>query len=283
MSCGGCSKRHRRGSVIARALVVIAVLVGAATGCQRSSPEPEPEGLPTQQVREQLLQELRPVSLKNCTLSRFGSPNDGGYLVCANLIEDLGSAYSYGVGPNDEFGCDVSKKYRVPVHQYDCFDPARPVCAGGTFVFHNECIGPRRETVENRLFDTLPNQISANGDAGKRLIVKIDVEGAEWDALMATPDDVLARIDQLPMELHGVDEARFLDGVRRLKQHFHLVNINFNNWACSPEAAPLPGPVYQVLFVNKRIGVLDEAAPVPAPPSPLNALDNPAMPACRMP
>ena len=129
------------------------------------------------QTRVALLAELRPVVLKNCTLKRFGSVNDGGYLLCDNLSEGIESAYSYGIGHNDDFGCDVSKRYGVPVHQYDCFDPTRPTCEGGKFVFHNECIGPRPERDENqRLFDTLQNQISKNLDTGKRLIVKIDVE-----------------------------------------------------------------------------------------------------------
>ena len=171
-----------------------------------------PGGETERQIRQALLEELRPVSLKNCTLRRFGSTYDGGYLMCENLIDGLEAAYSYGVGPNDEWGCDISTRYRVPVHQYDCFDPARPVCRTGDFVFHDECIGNRRENVESRLFDTLANQISRNGDSGKRLIVKIDVEGAEWDALMATSDAVLERIDQLPMELHGSHERRFLAG-----------------------------------------------------------------------
>jgi hypothetical protein len=222
------------------------------------------------------------VALKNCTLSRYGNTNDGGYLICANLIQDLGSAYSYGVGPNDDFACDLSRKHGVPVHQYDCFDPARPVCDGGTFVFHNECIGPKLETSEQRRFDTLANQISGNGDAGKRLIVKIDVEAAEWDAITATPDEVLTRIDQIPMELHGVDDARFLEVVRRLKQHFHLVNVNFSNWSCTPGAEPLPGLAYQVLFVNKRLAAVDSEAPVPAPRSPLNAPDNALAPDCQI-
>jgi hypothetical protein len=105
--------------------------------------------------------------------------------MCENLIDGLEAAYSHGVGPNDEWSCDVSTRYQVPVHQYDCFDPTRPVCDTGDFVFHGECIGNRRENVESRPFDTLANQISRNGDSGKRLIVKIDAEGAEWDALMA--------------------------------------------------------------------------------------------------
>ena len=111
----------------------------------------------------------------------------------------------------------------------DCFDPARPACQTGRLVFHDECISDRKERYGGRTFDTLANQIAANGDAGKRLIVKIDVEGAEWDALMATPESILEQIDQLPMELHGVNEERFIATVRKLKEQFHLVNLNVNN------------------------------------------------------
>ena len=232
------------------------------------------------QIRQALLNELRPVALKNCTLRRFGSRNDGGYLMCENLIEGVEAAYSYGVGPNDEWGCDVSTRYRVPVHQYDCFDPARPACRTGNFIFHNECIGNRRQTVESRLFDTLANQIARNGDSGKRLIVKIDVEGAEWDALMATSDAVLARIDQMPMELHGTHERRFLQVVQKLKRTFYVVNLHFNNYSCATETAPFPSRAYQVLLVNKRIGVVDRTSGAPFP-SALNAPDDPTRPDCQ--
>src|SRR4030095_5544234 len=37
-------------------------------------------------LREAILAELQPVALENCTLKRFGSANDGGYLMCDNLI-----------------------------------------------------------------------------------------------------------------------------------------------------------------------------------------------------
>jgi hypothetical protein len=117
---------------------------------------------------------------------------------------------------------------------------------------------------------------------GKPLIVKIDVEGAEWDSLLATPDVVLDQIDQMPMELHGVDEQRFLDLIRRLKQKFYLVNLHFHNNTCAVLADPLPARVYQVLWVNKRIGVMDTSAPTPAPLSALNAPDLPSSPDCQL-
>ena len=137
-------------------------------------------GARQRKLREEILAELQPVTLKNCTFKRFGSANDGGYLMCENLIEPLDAGYSYGVGPNDDWGCEVSRRYHVPVHQYDCFDPARPKCDGGKFVFHNECVGNRSGYRDSRLFDTLQNQITKNGDIGQHLIIKMDIEGGEW-------------------------------------------------------------------------------------------------------
>src|SRR5437867_12758545 len=97
-------------------------------------------------LREVILSELQPVVLKNCTLKRFGSANDGGYLMCENLIQPLDAAYSYGVGSNDDWGCELSRRYHVPVHQDDCFDAARPTCDGGKIVHDNEGVRSRRRS-----------------------------------------------------------------------------------------------------------------------------------------
>jgi hypothetical protein len=234
-------------------------------------------------VREALYDELRTVSLENCTLRRYGSEHDGGYLLCENLVPGIQVAYSYGIGSEDNWGCDVSRQFGVTVHQYDCFTPHRPLCEGGRFVFHNQCVGGTRETIESRPFDTIAAQIASNGDAGKRLLVKIDVEGAEWDALFTTPDDVLDTIDQMAMELHGTNESRFVELIRRLKTRFYLVNLHFNNWTCTAETAPLPAVAFQVLWVNKRLGVFDSDASPSVAMSPLNAPDNPNGPDCQLP
>ena len=231
--------------------------------------------------RQALRDELQPVTLKNCTLRRFGNPNDGGYLMCENLFGDAASAYSYGIDGEDSWGCDVSKRIEVPVHQYDCFNTTEPACPTNRFRFHPECIGGSTATIESRLFDTLANQIAKNGDAGKRLIVKMDVEGAEWESLLAASDSVLENIEQMPMELHGPDLPRALDLVRKLKRTFHMVHIHFNNQACSPAAAPFPAVAFQVLFVNKRLGVVDPSAPPPTLPRPEDARDAPSFPDCQ--
>ena len=256
-------------------------IVGAALFAAAACHSPEREAAPGPEVRAALFDELKPVTLKNCDLKRYGGPNDGGYLMCANLVQGVQTLYSYGIDTEDNWGCQLSRQLNVPVHQYDCFTEERPTCEKGLFVFHDECVGTRTETIDGNLFDTLPNQIARNHDTTSRLIVKIDIEGAEWDSLLATPDAVLDRIEQMPMELHGVDEPRFLEVVRRLKTRFYLVNLHFNNFACSAEHAPMLSRAYQVLWVNKRVGVLDPDAPVPAPPSPLNAPDSPDLPDCQ--
>jgi hypothetical protein len=258
------------------AFVIVALAAGAvAIGdiAHRSS---------ARKFRKAILAELQPVALKNCTLKRFGSANDGGYLMCENLIEPLDAAYSYGVGRNDDWGCEMSRRYHVPVHQYDCFDPARPTCNGGTFVFHNECVGDREGDRESHFFDTLENQINKNGDSGRRLIIKMDIEGAEWDSLLAAPNELFASIPQIAMEMHGFDNPKIVEVLRKLNRNFYLVNLHFNNWSCTPRAAPLPAWAYQALWVNKRIGVPDPAAPFPAPMSPLNAPDSPTWPDCQL-
>jgi hypothetical protein len=241
-----------------------------------------PRPLAAWEIRQQLFEELQPIALKNCTLERFGARNDGGYLICGNLLGNVQSAYSYGIAGDDSWGCDVSKRANVPVHQYDCFDNTRPVCEGGRFDFKDECVGPRAATIDNRVYDSVANQIRKNGDAGRTLIVKMDVEGAELDSLMTTSDEILDTFDQLIMELHRTDQE-FLDLVRKLKRTFHVVHLHYNNSRCSSQWKPFPSNVYEVSFVNKRIGVPDPDKPAPTLPNPLDAQNSSFRPDCQTP
>ena len=109
----------------------------------------------------------------------------------------------------------------------------------------------------------------------------MDVEGAEWDALMQAPDAVLNQIDQLTIELHRVHEDRFLSVLSRVKQFFHVANLHFNNFSCMNGIEPFPAEVYEVLFVNKRLAVPDEAGPAGAPPA-LTPPNNPRLKDCQV-
>ena len=224
--------------------------------------------------RQALFDMLRPVALANCQLERFGEAHDGGYLMCGNLLGAVQVGYSYGISGYDKWGCDVATKLRVTVHQYDCFNTQQPACSEGNTVFHAECVDGRAKTEEGRLFDTIANQFGKNGDRAKRIVLKIDVEGAEWDSFLYAPDSVFEQIEQMAIEFHRVGEERFRAVVQRLKHFFHVAHIHFNNASCLANLDPFPTWAYEVLFVSKRLGVVDPAGsagglhPLDAPNAP---------------
>jgi hypothetical protein len=244
------------------------LIAAAASGCATAAAAPSRQAL---EARRGLFEELRPTTLGNCRLKRYGAPHDGGYLMCENLMGEARAAYSYGIDGRDEWGCDVSQQIGAGVQEYDCFNLARPVCDRGSLLFHEECVGGSAETIAGRPYDTLAGQIQRNGDAGRRLVVKIDVEGAEWTSLQNTPDELLDRIDQLAIELHGTDDPAFVEVVRRLKRHFYVAHFHANNNACDTRLAPFTSAANEVLFVSRRIAVVASEA-VPRLP---NALDAP--------
>lgn len=226
-------------------------------------------------ARRRLFEALQPVTLSNCALERFGGRNDGSYLMCGNLLDRVESGYSYGIGGTDRWGCDISTRAQVPMHQYDCFNPTRPRCWRGDTIFHDECVGAKAETLDGRVFDSVDNQLARNGDSGKRLVMKIDVEGAEWDTFLAMSDATLSRIDQLAVEFHWdedpalgwADDPRYLAVIERLKGFFEVAHLHFNNVACVGNLAPFPAHAYEVLFVSKQLAVVDRTRP-PVMPHP---------------
>jgi len=275
---------RRRFWLIVGAIAVIAI--AATIAREQIKPRAARQTDATVDSRHAYFEMLQPVALTNCELQRFGEPNDGGYLMCGNLLGGIQSGYSYGISGYDGWGCDVSTKFNVAVHEYDCFDTTQPKCPNGRTKFHPECVGDKTETVEGRVFDTIKNQLARNGDGAKRIVLKMDVEGAEWGSLLSVPDDVLERIDQFVIEFHGVGDER--NGtqeqkrrvVERLRRFFEVAHIHFNNATCTADLPPFPSWAYEVLFVSKRLAVVDPHRRVIGP-HPLDAPNLPSSPDCQ--
>ena len=291
-------------AVVAAGVIVIVAVLGAVVRnqvrvyrgrqaraelrLQRHPAVEQPRAVTAQ--RQALFDMLQPVALANCQLERFGESHDGGYLMCGNLLGAVQSGYSYGIGGKDKWGCDVSTKLNVTVHQYDCFNTAQPACSGGATVFHAECVGDTTEDVEGRVFDTVRNQFARNGDGSKRIVLKIDVEGAEWDSLLSVPDEILEqRIDQMAVEFHWIeddkfrwveDDGKYIRVVQRLKQFFEVAHIHFNNASCIEDLQPFPTSAYEVLFVSKRLADVDPSRKA-AGLHPLDSPNNPSVADCQ--
>ena len=278
-AASAAARRHR--ILATTALVLFGLILGGRIGLQLVLYSQVSGTTGTPQQREALFEMLRPVALSSCRLERFGEKYDGGYLLCANLLSDVRAGYSYGIAGYDQWGCDVSTTRRVPVHQYDCFDTRQPACPGGNTIFHDECIAGTARTEDGRIFETLQNQMVKNGDGSNHIVLKIDVEGAEWDSFLSAPDDLLQRIDQIAVEFHGIDGEKSLAAVRRLKQFFEVAHIHFNNATCFGGMKPFPAWAYEVLFVNKRLAAVDHASK-PGGVHPLAAPNIPIFSDCQL-
>jgi len=232
-------------------------------------------------VRARLFAAIQPVTVANCELARYGNSFDGGYVVCANLLGAVKGGYSYGVNGTDDWGCYVSRTHHVAVHEYDCFNLTEPSCPDGKLIFHPECVGTKRETQEQRPFDSLAGQFERNGDTTTPLVVKMDVEGAEWDAFLTAPDSVFEHIDQLIVEFHRVDEDRYVRAIERLKQFFVIANVHYNNFTCDPTIRPFPAWAFEALLVSKRLAKTDGTPAAPVPEGPLNQANDAKSPDCQ--
>ena len=119
-------------------------------------------------------------------------------------------------------------------------------------------------------------------------MLKIDVEGAEWDSFLAAPDEILDQIDQLAVEFHWladenarwIHDDKYLRVVQRLKQFFEVGHIHFNNWGCiRGDLEPFSSWAYEVLLVSKRLAVVNPSRKVSGL-HPLDARNNPSLPEC---
>ena len=175
----------------------------------------------------------------------------------------------------------AARSVAIPETQrYDCFDLRPPPCPGGMPMFHGECVGPTRETQEGRPFDSISSQMARNGDATRPVVMKMDVEGAEWDSFLLAPDSVFNHIDELDVEFHHVEDPKTVAVMQRLKQFFVLAHVHYNNFSCDPAMAPFPSWAFEVLLVNKRLATTD-GSPAPHGPISLDAANNPQTPDCQ--
>jgi hypothetical protein len=259
---------------------MLLLVAGVTSTLLRHAPAPAARPSREAAIRQALFTEIQPVKVSNCELQRFGEAHDGGYLLCANLLGTVKAGYSYGISGYDGWGCDISRRLRITVHQYDCFDLRQPSCPGGSTVFHGECVGTTRQMQDGRPFDTMADQFAKNGDDGRPLVMKMDVEGAEWDSFLLAPDSVFEHIDQLEVEFHHVDGQKFVATMQRLKRFFDIAHVHYNNFSCDPALKPFPTWAFEVLLVSKRIAQTD-GSPAAAGPLPLDAPNNPNAADCQ--
>ncbi len=169
---------------------------------------------------------IRPVELHGGSMQRLGRQFDGGYLTVLPVfpVEVL---LAYGISDDVSFELDFLKCF--PIARAELFDHTVESLpeVHPRFTFHRQGVS----AVSGGAFGSLSEHLRVYVRPEERVFVKMDVEGAEYESLLACSDDEFHRICGLVVELHSVhpDNAYALPLLQRLDRMFHLVHAHFNN------------------------------------------------------
>src|SRR5262249_13325086 len=150
------------------------------------------------------------------------------------LIDDfsgVSAALSFGIASECSWDTAIAER-DIVVYQYDHTVDGPPT-ANARFRFFKKEIAAAPSDRTESLGSVLAKLPSAAG----RVILKIDIEGAEWDTFDVATSEELARFSQIVGEFHNfenVADPAWRDKARRvlakLRSAFDVVHVHGNNF-----------------------------------------------------
>ena len=181
----------------------------------------------------QALALLQPYELTGAEKIRLGGCEDGSYVLINNL-RPAQRVVSFGIGWTVDFELELAERGHV-VYLFDPTIDKLPK-QHANFNFYKEGIAGS-EQWEEACF-TLATHLRKLDLADQDLVLKMDVEGAEWDAIDTVPAATLGKFEQLVLEIHGLHrlgEQQFRDKFARclhkINSLFALCHVHANNYA----------------------------------------------------
>ena len=173
---------------------------------------------------------LRPMQSPELELIRVGGATDGGYVMAKPLTAS--GAISIGVGSDVTWDTDIGAR-GIPVAMFDhtVRKPPSHVPKGS---FHRVGVGP----IIGSRTKPLNQLVALAGFAGRTdLILKMDVEGAEWSVLAEPKPADLLPFSQIVLELHGLSRlkeeapgAQLLAAMQNVTRHHVPIHVHANNY-----------------------------------------------------
>jgi len=233
-------------------------------------------------------------------LERLGGNYDGGYIVHAPSLKDAACLVNYGVGYNVSFEKDFSNETGLPVY---AFDPTLKDISAvfgdlkrGIIPFLRHAknyavwlfkVGSLKKynitMVEEGIADknsgpykTLAYHLDKYGLTGKNIILKMDVEGAEYPFFNSPATyPLLDNALQIILEFHDVDKNldNLIAIMDKLSKTHSLIHIHSNNHAgvFNYNGKNVPETLEATFLLNKY---LPEKKPATTP-YPVPGLDQP--------
>lgn len=161
-------------------------------------------------------------------LKRIGSEVDGGYLMLKS--NSKGIAISVGVGQDVSWDLDMCKQgFRVYMFDHTVNKPPKNIPDGKFFK-----IGIKSSSNKtHKSLLTLDGILKLlNLEYSNNLILKIDVEGSEWDVFQEMDIKILDRFDQILVEFHELDMYRdTISVLKKLLKNHAIIHVNPNNYS----------------------------------------------------
>ena len=133
---------------------------------------------------------------KNLTL--VGRKRDGGYILL-DEFENMKIAYSFGISHEIGFDKALADK-NIDIYMYDHTIKSLPY---KNSKFHWKKIGLSGNKNKNDKLKPLKDLLMENGHLNeKNMILKIDVEYSEWEALYDISEDILKHFKYILLEFH---------------------------------------------------------------------------------
>lgn len=200
-----------------------------------------------------LVRDLLVVDMQS-DLIRVGDEFNGGYAI-SSIIDPNTNCISVGVGTNVSFDIDISKRLSS-VHLYDHTVSKLPVQVPQNVVFFKKGLA----RTPSDMFLTL-EEIIDQFPSNSPLILKMDIEGCEWEILENISSATLLRFDQIVLELHHfhqLNDTEFFEVVvkslNNLKATHQIINRHANNWARFSLIHGVPVPdVLEVTYVRRVV------------------------------
>ena len=172
---------------------------------------------------------LRPYKISNSYKVRLGPPHDGGYILSNIALDKSQCLFTYGVGANYDFEIDYVNKFNKTVYMFDHTMELKSTPKN--IYFYKEGLGS-----EELCCDFIQHW---NRLGEKRIVIlKIDIEGAEYDYFLSANIKALANIcSSILVEFHGLDyspnQSKFIGIANKLSEYFVLTHIHGNSFSPS--------------------------------------------------
>ena len=175
-----------------------------------------------------IYQLLKPKTILGKKKVRIGRNQDGGYILL-NDFENIKIAYSFGINNEISFDKDLADK-NIDIFMYDHTIDRLPF---QNKRFHWKKIGLTGKIGKINNKKTIQELMNENGHINeKNMILKIDIEGEEWDVLDNISTDILTKFKYIIVEFHFNNKfasyyLKVFTKINRSHQIFHLHCNNF--------------------------------------------------------